>query len=153
MRSLTRRAPSCLQKCALCHVKGVGATIKCEDCPKHFHVSCAWTRGCKFAFEVQHVRNKKRPPKDAVIIKFKDEEGASLSFVSSSSCNPRVGPHADCRFVGRLAGVLQPCVWCTEHHFTHQERKTYDLGARDQASKLVRPSSSSPSHSLHKVKS
>ncbi|GAA6058119.1 hypothetical protein JCM3770_005947 [Rhodotorula araucariae] len=97
-----------LNECSICHLKGVGATIKCEDCSKHFHVSCAWAKGCRFAFEVQPVRNKKRPPKDAVIIKFKDEEG-----------------------------VLQPCVWCTEHHFTHSERKTYDLGARDQASKLM----------------
>jgi len=44
-------------------------------------VSCAWAKGCRFAFEVQHVRNKKRPPKDAVIIKFKDEEGAQLALL------------------------------------------------------------------------
>ncbi|GJN89120.1 hypothetical protein Rhopal_002094-T1 [Rhodotorula paludigena] len=96
------------RECCLCKTKGVGSTIKCEDCSKHVHVSCAWTSGYKFAFEVQRVRNKKRPPKDAVIIKFKDEEG-----------------------------VLQPCIWCTDHHFTHSERKTYDLGARDQSSKLT----------------
>ncbi|GAA5981852.1 hypothetical protein JCM10908_004638 [Rhodotorula pacifica] len=94
--------------CALCKQKNVGTTIKCEDCPKQVHVACAWNAGFKFAFEVQPVRNKKRPPKDAVTVKFKEAEG-----------------------------ILQPCVWCPDHHFTHAERKTYDLGARDQASKLM----------------
>ncbi|GAA5870279.1 hypothetical protein JCM3774_004631 [Rhodotorula dairenensis] len=94
--------------CALCKQKNVGTTIKCEDCNKHIHVACAWNAGFKFAFEVQPVRNKKRPPKDAVIVKFKEAEG-----------------------------ILQPCVWCPDHHFTHAERKTYDLGARDQATKLM----------------
>ncbi|GAA6018993.1 hypothetical protein JCM8202_000634 [Rhodotorula sphaerocarpa] len=94
--------------CTLCKQKDVGTTVKCEDCSKHVHVACAWNSGWKFAFEVQSVRNKKRPPKDAVLVKFKETEG-----------------------------ILQPCLWCPDHHFTHAERKTYDLGARDQATKLM----------------
>ncbi|KWU46247.1 hypothetical protein RHOSPDRAFT_28511 [Rhodotorula sp. JG-1b] len=94
--------------CVLCKQKNVGTTIKCEDCTKQVHVACAWNAGFKFAFEVQPVRNKKRPPRDAVTVKFKEAEG-----------------------------ILQPCVWCPDHHFTHAERKTYDLGARDAATKLT----------------
>ncbi|CDR48211.1 RHTO0S16e03642g1_1 [Rhodotorula toruloides] len=95
-------------QCVICKERGVGCTVKCEDCLKHVHVSCAWAAGYKFAFEVQPVRNKKRLPKDTVLLTFKGEEG-----------------------------VLLPCVWCPDHHFTHAERKTYDLGARDQASKMT----------------
>ncbi|GAA5860030.1 hypothetical protein JCM1840_001847 [Sporobolomyces johnsonii] len=95
------------EKCFICKVDKVGATIKCEDCSKHFHVACAWTSGYKFAFEIQAIKTKKKP-KDVIISKFKEEEG-----------------------------VVTPCVWCPDHHFTHAERKTYDLGARDQASKLT----------------
>ncbi|GAA5923198.1 hypothetical protein JCM1841_005926 [Sporobolomyces salmonicolor] len=95
------------EKCVICKVDKVGATIKCEDCSKHFHVACAWTSGYKFAFEIQAIKTKKKP-KDVIISKFKEEEG-----------------------------VVTPCIWCPDHHFTHAERKTYDLGARDQASKLT----------------
>ncbi|GAA6027490.1 hypothetical protein JCM8097_007887 [Rhodosporidiobolus ruineniae] len=96
-----------LEKCSICKMKEVGCTVKCEDCEKHFHVSCAFSAGYKFAFEIQAVR-KKRPPKDLIQVKFKEEEGAMV-----------------------------PCVWCPDHHFTHYERKTYDIGARDQPSKLM----------------
>ncbi|BGP15912.1 putative PHD type zinc finger protein with BAH domain-containing protein [Rhodosporidiobolus nylandii] len=95
------------EQCTICKLEEVGCTVKCEDCDKHFHVACAWASGYKFAFEIQAVR-KKRPPKDVVQVKFKEEEGQIL-----------------------------PCIWCPDHHFTHAERKTYDLGARDQASKLT----------------
>lgn len=66
--------------CTLCKQKDVGTTVKCEDCSKHVHVACAWNSGWKFAFEVQSVRNKKRPPKDAVLVKFKETEGTSPSI-------------------------------------------------------------------------
>ncbi|GAA5970836.1 hypothetical protein JCM11641_004472 [Rhodosporidiobolus odoratus] len=96
------------EKCFICKNSEIGCTVKCEDCDKHFHVSCAWASSYKFAFEVQAVQKKKRPPKDLVTVKFKEEEGQ-----------------------------IFPCIWCPDHHFSHAERKTYDLGARDQASKLT----------------
>ena len=43
-----------LQPCALCG-KGEGAVIRCSDCVKEFHASCAWSHGYKFGFEIQPV--------------------------------------------------------------------------------------------------
>jgi hypothetical protein len=43
------------QRCALCG-QAEGAVIRCSDCVKEFHASCAWTHGCKFGFEIQPVR-------------------------------------------------------------------------------------------------
>lgn len=40
--------------CSLCNKRG-GATIKCNDCPKLFHVACGMTRGFKFGFEISLV--------------------------------------------------------------------------------------------------
>ncbi|GAA5849428.1 hypothetical protein JCM8547_000445 [Rhodosporidiobolus lusitaniae] len=94
-----------LETCTICGLSETGCTVKCEDCEKHFHVSCAWLSGYKFAFEVKNVKKKR---KDDVHVKFKENEG-----------------------------IILPCVWCPDHHFSHAERKTYDLGARDQATKLT----------------
>ncbi|KAK4700557.1 hypothetical protein P7C70_g5687, partial [Phenoliferia sp. Uapishka_3] len=62
-----------LQTCTLCHVNDVGACIKCEDCNKYFHAACAWTAGCRFAFEIHPLRKKRA--KDVIAVKFKDEDG------------------------------------------------------------------------------
>lgn len=127
---------SVMQQCVICKERGVGCTVKCEDCLKHVHVSCAWAAGYKFAFEVQPVRNKKRLPKDTVLLTFKGEEGALAC--SHARANPRRRADPSPARIVVSTGVLLPCVWCPDHHFTHAERKTYDLGARDQASKMVR---------------
>jgi hypothetical protein len=44
-----------LQLCTLCGESG-GAVIRCSDCSKEFHTSCAWKNGYKFGFEMQPVR-------------------------------------------------------------------------------------------------
>ncbi len=43
------------QRCCICHEKE-GAVVKCHDCNREFHVSCAWDFGHKFGFEIQPVR-------------------------------------------------------------------------------------------------
>lgn len=63
-----------LQECCICR-KTLGACLKCEDCPKNFHVSCAWTAGYKFAFEFSSMRKKRF--KEAQLAKFRNEEGAA----------------------------------------------------------------------------
>lgn len=63
------------QTCSLCK-KNVGACIKCEDCARYFHVSCAWTAGYKFAFEIG--QPKKKLGKDVQTVTFKDGEGERL---------------------------------------------------------------------------
>ena len=37
-----------------------------------------------------------------------------------------------------LTGILTPSVWCNDHPWQIPERKTYDLGSRDQTAKIVR---------------
>ena len=59
------------QTCTICN-ENVGACMRCEGCPKLFHVACAWTAGYKFAFEVRSVKKKK----NLEAIRFKDSEGA-----------------------------------------------------------------------------
>ncbi|KAI0042738.1 hypothetical protein FA95DRAFT_1590696 [Auriscalpium vulgare] len=45
-------------RCALCNHAG-GAVVQCGDCSKEFHIACAWSRGYKFGFEVQGLKNRK----------------------------------------------------------------------------------------------
>ncbi|TFY78651.1 hypothetical protein EWM64_g5362 [Hericium alpestre] len=52
-------------KCSLCDKSG-GAVIRCTDCPREFHVSCAWSRGYRFGFEVQPIKNVRRDPSTTV---------------------------------------------------------------------------------------
>ena len=42
------------QQCSICE-RTDGAVVRCSDCSKEFHVSCAWKQGYKFGFEIQHV--------------------------------------------------------------------------------------------------
>ena len=42
------------QRCTLCNQVG-GAVVRCSDCPGEYHISCAWSRGYKFGFEIQPV--------------------------------------------------------------------------------------------------
>ncbi|KAI0287346.1 hypothetical protein BC826DRAFT_917324 [Russula brevipes] len=58
-------------RCALCNQVG-GAVVRCGDCPAEYHISCAWSRGYKFGFEIQATKAAKR------------ELTASVSFNSVS---------------------------------------------------------------------
>ncbi|KAM0752172.1 hypothetical protein T439DRAFT_324248 [Meredithblackwellia eburnea MCA 4105] len=94
------------QVCCICNKGGKGATVKCEDCTKVFHVACAWSAEYRFAFELLPL--KKKRPKDVVSIKFKDEDG-----------------------------VMTASIWCPDHHFSHLQRLTYELGEKDPRTKLT----------------
>ncbi|GAA5910796.1 uncharacterized protein JCM6883_000321 [Sporobolomyces salmoneus] len=97
------------EKCCICHQRGVGVTIQCQECNKKFHVACAYAKNFKFAFEVQvPVVSNKKKLKDIITVKFKDAEG-----------------------------VLTPGVWCNDHPWNIPERKTWDLGSRCQAGKIT----------------
>ncbi|GAA5966106.1 hypothetical protein JCM3765_002607 [Sporobolomyces pararoseus] len=97
------------EKCCICHQRGVGVTLNCKECSKKFHVACAYAKNFKFNFEIQapQVSNKKKM-KDIITVKFKDGEG-----------------------------ILTPSVWCNDHPWQIPERKTYDLGSRDQTAKIT----------------
>ncbi|EGO22633.1 hypothetical protein SERLADRAFT_451461 [Serpula lacrymans var. lacrymans S7.9] len=64
-------------KCTLCGEIS-GAVLRCSDCVREFHASCAWKAGHKFGFEIQPVRNHRR---DVVITTFKGDTGAMAPVV------------------------------------------------------------------------
>ncbi|KIK96767.1 hypothetical protein PAXRUDRAFT_825597 [Paxillus rubicundulus Ve08.2h10] len=65
-------------RCTLCGETG-GAVLRCSDCVREYHVSCAWKNGHRFGFEIQPVRSHRR---DAVVITFRGETGNMVPIVS-----------------------------------------------------------------------
>ncbi|TFK29580.1 hypothetical protein FA15DRAFT_677545 [Coprinopsis marcescibilis] len=66
-------------KCCLCG-EMEGSVIKCTDCPKEFHVSCAWKQAHKFGFEIQPVKSSRRDT--TITTTFKGEAGCMNAIVS-----------------------------------------------------------------------
>ncbi|TFK48404.1 hypothetical protein OE88DRAFT_1634553 [Heliocybe sulcata] len=60
-------------KCGICNESG-GAVVRCSDCPKEFHISCAWQNGYKFGFEIQPVKSTRRDL--TTVVNFGDETGS-----------------------------------------------------------------------------
>ncbi|KAL1663438.1 hypothetical protein GGF50DRAFT_116024 [Schizophyllum commune] len=76
-----------VNKCVLCGVSG-GAVIRCYDCTREFHVSCAYRVGHKFGFEMTPVKNSRKDP--SVITSFKGDMGCMTAIVS---CKEHKGLH------------------------------------------------------------
>ncbi|PPQ64354.1 hypothetical protein CVT24_008423 [Panaeolus cyanescens] len=66
-------------RCCLCG-ETEGAVIRCSDCPKEFHASCAWKQGHKFGFEIQPVKSSRRDT--TITTTFKGESGCMNAIVS-----------------------------------------------------------------------
>ncbi|TFK71677.1 hypothetical protein BDN72DRAFT_957959 [Pluteus cervinus] len=66
-------------RCVLCS-EIQGAVIRCSDCSKEFHVSCAWKQGHKFGFEIQPVKSSRREL--TTMISFNGETGCMNPIVS-----------------------------------------------------------------------
>ncbi|KAF8806889.1 hypothetical protein BYT27DRAFT_7190581 [Phlegmacium glaucopus] len=66
-------------KCCLCG-EVEGAAIRCSDCNKEFHASCAWKQGHKFGFEIQPVKSSRRDT--TITTTFKGESGCMNAIVS-----------------------------------------------------------------------
>lgn len=64
-------------KCTLCGETS-GAVIRCSDCVREYHSSCAWRKGHHFGFEIQPVRH---PRRDGIITTFKGETGNMVPIV------------------------------------------------------------------------
>ncbi|KAL0574305.1 putative PHD type zinc finger protein with BAH domain-containing protein [Marasmius crinis-equi] len=65
-------------RCSICREKD-GATVKCPHCSKEFHVSCAWTAGYKFGFEIQPVKSSRR--ETTTTATFQGESGLMAAVV------------------------------------------------------------------------
>ncbi|KAJ7117733.1 hypothetical protein C8R44DRAFT_626844 [Mycena epipterygia] len=66
-------------KCSLCG-DTQGAVIRCCDCNKEYHASCAWRHGHKFGFEIQPVKSSRR--ETTVTTTFKGESGCMNAIIS-----------------------------------------------------------------------
>ncbi|KAJ7625490.1 hypothetical protein FB45DRAFT_67118 [Roridomyces roridus] len=66
-------------KCSLCG-DTQGAVIRCCDCTKEFHASCAWKHGHKFGFEIQPVKSSRR--ETTITTTFKGESGCMAAVIS-----------------------------------------------------------------------
>ncbi|EPQ56118.1 hypothetical protein GLOTRDRAFT_115511 [Gloeophyllum trabeum ATCC 11539] len=66
-------------KCGLCEQSG-GAVVRCADCPKEFHISCAWQNGYKFGFEIQPVKSTRREL--MTVVNFREETGSMNPIIS-----------------------------------------------------------------------
>ncbi|KAF9530368.1 hypothetical protein CPB83DRAFT_763157 [Crepidotus variabilis] len=66
-------------RCCLCGERE-GAVIRCSDCSREFHTSCAWNQGHKFGFEIQPVKSSRRDT--TVTTTFKGETGCMNAIVS-----------------------------------------------------------------------
>ncbi|KAH8833162.1 hypothetical protein DL96DRAFT_1585044 [Flagelloscypha sp. PMI_526] len=58
--------------CTLCN-EDDGAVVKCNDCSKEYHISCAWKAGFKFGFEIQPIKSSRRDT--TKIVTFRGETG------------------------------------------------------------------------------
>ncbi|KAJ6619944.1 hypothetical protein B0H10DRAFT_1912520 [Mycena sp. CBHHK59/15] len=66
-------------KCSLCG-DVQGAVIRCCDCNKEYHASCAWRHGHKFGFEIQPVKSSRR--ETTITTTFKGESGCMNAIIS-----------------------------------------------------------------------
>ncbi|KAJ7781909.1 hypothetical protein DFH07DRAFT_949600 [Mycena maculata] len=66
-------------KCSLCG-DSQGAVIRCSDCSKEYHASCAWRHGHKFGFEIQPVKSSRR--ETTITTTFKGESGCMSAVIS-----------------------------------------------------------------------
>ncbi|MBW0464356.1 hypothetical protein O181_004071 [Austropuccinia psidii MF-1] len=61
------------RECALCRLSGVGVCTKCDQCSTFIHVSCAWSAGYQFGFEI--LPQRKRRPRESDLVKYRDHNG------------------------------------------------------------------------------
>ncbi|TRM57900.1 hypothetical protein BD626DRAFT_438803 [Schizophyllum amplum] len=127
-------------KCVLCGMPG-GAVIRCYDCTREFHVSCAYKVGHKFGFEIAQNKNSR---KDAsAVTMFKGETGNMMAIIS---CKEHKGLHLNmhdmCDMNEKGETALQ--VFCEAHkrapvnqaHGLLRKARRFDavLGVRDMQS-------------------
>ncbi|KAN0109125.1 hypothetical protein V8E52_009647 [Russula decolorans] len=84
-------------QCTLCNQVS-GAVIRCSDCPAEYHISCAWSRGYKFGFEIQATKAAKREPNSSVffngasgamhpVVRCKEHEGSRRPLLDICETN------------------------------------------------------------------
>ena len=99
------------QKCFLCG-EIEGAAVRCSDCNKEFHASCAWKQGHKFGFEIQPV---------SFVLYFGDIQINIFIYQVKSS---RRDTTTTTTFKGE-SGCMNAIVSCKDHD--HSKRDIYDI--------------------------
>ncbi|KAJ4469273.1 hypothetical protein J3R30DRAFT_3687467 [Lentinula aciculospora] len=73
-----------ITQCVICQQRG-GAVVKCNDCSKEYHISCAWNQGHTFGFEIQPVKGTRR--ETHVTTMFRGETGCMNAIISCKEHN------------------------------------------------------------------
>lgn len=73
------RLNTCVQHCTICN-KDEGACVKCDSCPNTFHISCAWSAGYRFSFEILPFKEEWRNELGRTAT-FKEETGDMRALV------------------------------------------------------------------------
>ena len=68
--------------------------VRCCDCSKEFHVSCAWMAGHRFGFEIQTVRPSKR--EQTTIVNWNGDSGNMVPVISCREHSSRRVIHEIC---------------------------------------------------------
>ncbi|KIJ65499.1 hypothetical protein HYDPIDRAFT_39434 [Hydnomerulius pinastri MD-312] len=71
-------------RCTLCG-EASGAVLRCSDCVREYHASCAWKNGHRFGFEIQPVRNHRR---DSVVTTFRGDTGNMVPIICCQEHEP-----------------------------------------------------------------
>ncbi|KAJ7931676.1 PHD-zinc-finger like domain-containing protein [Mycena leptocephala] len=79
LSSISRHRWTTVCECSLCG-DTQGAVIRCSDCSKEYHASCAWRHGHKFGFEIQPVKSSRR--ETTITTTFKGESGCMNAIIS-----------------------------------------------------------------------
>ncbi|KAI8461021.1 hypothetical protein BY996DRAFT_4574004 [Phakopsora pachyrhizi] len=106
------------KECVLCNTAGVGACTKCEQCSTYVHVSCAWSAGYKFGFEM--LPQRKRRPRESDLDRF-------VCCFLSKQC------HHMAQSIFALisnTGLMETRIWCTDH-LPGTERATHYISDLD----------------------
>ncbi|KAJ3740275.1 hypothetical protein DFH05DRAFT_1426471 [Lentinula detonsa] len=101
-----------ITQCVICQQKG-GAVIKCNDCYKEYHASCAWNQGHTFGFEIQPVRHRVDTTSEHCL--------KSSSFQVKGT---RKETHITTMFRGE-PGCMNAIVSCKGHD--HSRRQIYEI--------------------------
>lgn len=113
--------PLTTQECFICG-QTVGACVRCDDCPRTFHIGCAWAANLRFGFEILPVASiQKKRMHLARLTTFAGVTGASVW----------------CRVALTVVGEMHSKIWCKSHRM-RPNRPILFLDAVDPDTGLVR---------------
>lgn len=113
------------KKCYLCD-EVEGAVIRCGDCTREYHASCAWKHGHRFGFEIQPVCGLRSTKTDKI-----------LQFPPSLFLQVKLNRRDSTimvNFKGE-SGCMVALICCKEHD--RSKRDMYDICETDEGGEVL----------------